>query len=259
MYFGVATLACLICISRARRHYSVAELSQVIGEREIQNIAHYRSGFALSGDHPKLKEIFNSKSEVAKGKRGRVFCGDSTHAECARLLKQTQPSGSLANLLLTLKPIAITSIVSSTPRHHSARMETLDPLLTATDSAMTADIVPSSTPSDLSPETIDLDVVKDTLAEIGYFVVFFGVVGLTIYSLVVSLQSQYKETGGWGPQKTNYDPVTQKQKRVYDPVTEKWTEVAPEPSQFTPEPSQPTSEGNRYERRVRKKRGNNKT
>jgi len=119
----------------------------------------------------------------------------------------------------------------------------------------------------VAAESLDTAVVTDTLLDVFVYSLLLGVVALTVYSLVVTLQKSNEEYGGWTPRDDEEvlgaarNPEQRLQSGArYDPVTEQWT--YPDPAAVKPSakvgraPSAAAADeeaSNRYERRMRKK------
>ena len=122
--------------------------------------------------------------------------------------------------------------------------------------------LPTSLPA--VPE-VDSAVVTDTALDVLVYALLAGVAGLTLYSIVVTLQASNDQYGGWTKQ--DDDDVAggmleQPSNSLvsgarYDPVTESWTYPTPEEQAAkakvgrAPAPAEDTA--NRYERRMAKK------
>jgi len=112
-------------------------------------------------------------------------------------------------------------------------------------------------------------VVTDTLLDIAVYLLLAGVAGLTLYSLVVTLQKSNEEYGGWTPKDDEAvaggDLANSggfKKGAVYDPTTDQWTYPSADEAatRVGRAPAQGTAAGgaddgtNRYDRRMAKKR-----
>mmetsp|Transcript_4103 Transcript_4103/g.12916 ORF Transcript_4103/g.12916 Transcript_4103/m.12916 type:complete len:179 (-) Transcript_4103:260-796(-) len=112
------------------------------------------------------------------------------------------------------------------------------------------------------------DAVVDTILDIGVYTLLAGVVGITLYSIFVTLDESNKTQGGW--QKRDDAEVPEQPQRygevpadvesrlrsgaVYDPVTDEWTmPKEPAASKAAAAGGGGGAEVNRYERRARKK------
>ena len=107
----------------------------------------------------------------------------------------------------------------------------------------------------------------DTILDIGVYALLLGVVGLTLYSLYVTLDQSNKEYGGWVKKEDDISPSTSRggpvdryrSGAVYDPVTEAWTmpDTSNSPKAGASVGRAPSADaddaGNRYERRMAKK------
>ena len=107
--------------------------------------------------------------------------------------------------------------------------------------------------------------IVDTILDLGVYALLLGVVSLTIYSLYVTLDANNKKYGGWAvgedqevgsPIDTQNTSGRLRSGAVYDPVTEQWT--YPEKNAASPRvgraPVSTKEDGNRYERRMEKRR-----
>jgi hypothetical protein len=106
----------------------------------------------------------------------------------------------------------------------------------------------------------------DTLLDVGVYALLAAVVGLTLYSVVVTLQATNEEYGGWTPR--DDEDVTRAASSggmrgpgsVYDPATDTWTTKPLDDATVkakvgrAPTPASGTDESNRYDRRMAKKR-----
>merc|ERR1712224_516778 len=105
--------------------------------------------------------------------------------------------------------------------------------------------------------------------DIGVYGVLAGVVGLTLYSLVVTLQQSNDKYGGCTPEQARKrEEVLNSPKTgdllqsgaVYGPVTEQWTYPKPVKEKASARVGRDEAggaAGNRYDRRMQKKRKQN--
>ena len=108
----------------------------------------------------------------------------------------------------------------------------------------------------------DVSVV-DTLLDVAVYALLLGVVGLTLYSLYVTLDDRNKEYGGWVKKEDEDLPAPSsspsnrlRSGAVYDPATEQWTyptKAAVAPRVGRAASADDAAGGNRYERRMEKK------
>ena len=117
--------------------------------------------------------------------------------------------------------------------------------------------------------------VMDTIADIAVYSILALVAGLTLYSIVVTLQKSNEEYGGWTPRDDEEVANLQsddgagrlKSGARYDPVTDQWTYPSPEeqkaqakvgraPAAAAPPGTVEAAEqgANRYDKRMLKKR-----
>lgn len=104
--------------------------------------------------------------------------------------------------------------------------------------------------------------LTDTLADLAVYSLLFGVVALTIYSLVVTLDESNKAQGGWTkPDETikkeptpTQTPMRLRKGARYDPSTDEWTYPTEEELSAESKASKAAeSESNRFKRRADKK------
>lgn len=121
----------------------------------------------------------------------------------------------------------------------------------------------------LAEEPSNGSTLTDTLLDIGVYGILALVVLLTGYSLIVTLQKSNEEYGGWTPRDdeefqsaASSDPIGRPSGARYDPVTEQWTypeqgdkkaKVGRAPAGMGA-PAASSDDGNRYDRRMLKKR-----
>ena len=123
-----------------------------------------------------------------------------------------------------------------------------------------------------APALADAGVVTDTLLDLAVYSLLAGVVALTLYSIVVTLQASNEQYGGWTKKDDDEvmsgslgqdKPVSRLQSGArYDPVTDTWTYPTPEEQANrakvgrAPTASSTDSDAatNRYDRRMAKKR-----
>jgi len=113
------------------------------------------------------------------------------------------------------------------------------------------------------------DVMTDTIMDIAVYTLLAGVLGLTVYSVFVTVDEGNRQAGGWqkreGEDEPKYKPTlgdavpTDVESRlrsgaVYDPVKDEWTfKEAEKPAAARSAAGGGGSEINRYERRARSK------
>eukprot|EP00325_Prymnesiales_sp_UTEX-LB-985_P029664 CAMPEP_0174724038 /NCGR_PEP_ID=MMETSP1094-20130205/42556_1 /TAXON_ID=156173 /ORGANISM="Chrysochromulina brevifilum, Strain UTEX LB 985" /LENGTH=201 /DNA_ID=CAMNT_0015925187 /DNA_START=30 /DNA_END=635 /DNA_ORIENTATION=- len=118
-----------------------------------------------------------------------------------------------------------------------------------------------------SVENLDAAVVTDTILDLAVYSLLAGVVALSVFSIVVTLQRSNEEYGGWTPRDDEdlsgpTDSLSGGRLRpgaVYDPVTDKWTYPTKAPETSGPRvgrapASNDDETANRYDRRMEKKR-----
>jgi len=111
----------------------------------------------------------------------------------------------------------------------------------------------------------DVSIV-DTVLDVAVYALLLAVVGLTLYSLYVTLDQSNKQYGGWVKKEDEDldEPIRGDNDRLrsgakYDPVTDQWTyptraEVAAKKAQVGRAPAAAVEDGgNRYEKRMAKK------
>ena len=100
--------------------------------------------------------------------------------------------------------------------------------------------------------------VTDTLLDIGVYGLLALTVGLTLYSIFVTLDESNKNFGGWNKPKDEVSPIDErdagiKKNMVYNPVTNEWT--SRQESELVDDT--PTAgdggDNNRYARRMEKR------
>ena len=156
-----------------------------------------------------------------------------------------------------------------------APLRSRPPLRTSRISCDAGDAV-AAAPLDASPGlpaadiVADPAVVTDTLLDLGVYGLIAAIIGLTLYSLVVTLQASNEQYGGWTKQDDEdvmSGSLDQPSDRLrsgarYDPVTETWTyptaaeQAAKAKVGRAPAATQSASDEatNRYDRRMAKKR-----
>lgn len=134
-------------------------------------------------------------------------------------------------------------------------------LAAAADGAAAAASVAAEAAAAIEPE-----VVSDTLLDIGVYTVLAAAVVLTVYSIFVTLQGANEQYGGWtkkdGEEDYMQEPEVSSDRlrpgAVYDPATDQWSypkkEAAPARVGRAPAAAKSDEDGNRYDRRMEKKR-----
>ena len=175
-------------------------------------------------------------------------------------------------LSLLLSPAVVAYVPSARPAlllHHAA-LHHRHPAVTA-DASSLVDASATFASSLLLADDSEFSMM-DTVADIAVYTILFLVAGLTLYSVVVTLQKSNDEYGGWTPRDDEEvanlqsgDAGRLQSGARYDPVTEQWTYPSPEEQKAKAKvgraPAAPPGTveaaeqgANRYDKRMLKKR-----
>ena len=168
-------------------------------------------------------------------------------------MKEKRTPDLVARMKLLLLLLAEASRVTALrPQRGSHRFTPAAPRSIAATTAATAAFRVSSVRAVELPGTLLSDedaimgvpsgVVTDTLADLAVYTLLALVVGLTLYSLYVTLDESNKKEGGWVQRDEDFDfpPEEEYTKlkpqdnlaagNIYDPVTDAWRKKDPEPN-----------------------------
>lgn len=122
------------------------------------------------------------------------------------------------------------------------------------------DVVGAATEGEI---TASAAVITDTVLDLAVYALLASVVGLTLYSVFVTLQRSNEEYGGWVAKEDEDLGMTKRSGNrlrpgaVYDPVTDQWTYPekvsTPKVGRAPVGGAADEAAGNRYERRMEKK------
>ena len=175
----------------------------------------------------------------------------------------------MLSLLLTNPCVAYVPSARPALLHHAA-LHHRHPAVTA-DASSLVDASATFAPSLLLADDSEFSMM-DTVADIAVYTILFLVAGLTLYSVVVTLQKSNDEYGGWTPRDDEEvanlqsgDAGRLQSGARYDPVTEQWTYPSPEEQKAKAKvgraPAAPPGTveaaeqgANRYDKRMLKKR-----
>ena len=164
-----------------------------------------------------------------------------------------------------LRPVQRAALLVADASADEAVAVTAPDLASATAKPATPDLASAALDA-IDSSLPDGTTLTDTLADVGVYVLLAGAIALTIFSVVATLQKSNDEYGGWTPREDEASPINDDLDRlkpgsVYDPTTDTWTYKKPEPAPTrvgrappaVDESGQP-EKGNRYERRMNKKK-----